>query len=43
MQHTIGLNQNIISRTYLKNEKMTYTLPECHVFSNYYDITKRII
>jgi hypothetical protein len=30
------------TRAYLKNEKMTCTLPKCHVSLKYYDTTKRI-
>jgi negative regulator of replication initiation len=31
------------TRSYLKNEKMTCTLPECHVSFDYYDTTKRTL
>ncbi|MGD1046074.1 MAG: hypothetical protein ABR936_12265 [Bacteroidota bacterium] len=30
-------------RVYLKNEEMTCTLPECHVYFDYYDTTKRTL
>jgi hypothetical protein len=32
-----------VIRAYLKNEKMTCTLPECHVYFEYYDTTKRTL
>ena len=32
-----------LARAYLKNEKMTCTLPKCHVFLKYYDTTRRTI
>jgi hypothetical protein len=32
-----------VTRSYLKNEEMTCTLPECHVYFDYYDTTKRTI
>ncbi|MGD1047045.1 MAG: hypothetical protein ABR936_17210 [Bacteroidota bacterium] len=39
----IDSNNKIHIRVYLKNEEMTCTLPECHVYFDYYDTTKRTL
>jgi diketogulonate reductase-like aldo/keto reductase len=40
---SVAREELFITRVYLKNEEMTCTLPECHVYFDYYDTTKRTL